>query len=275
MIYQIKNRVNGKKYIGRTVYTVEKRFKTHVTQASKKTLLGCAILKYGAEAFELSVIEECDNSVVGSREIYWIKELKTHASEGGYNLTYGGDGGMLGFKMSEETRRLMSEKSKGRVFSEESKEKMRQKALGRKFSEADRKKMSESAKRKPPVTQETIEKRRAKLIGQKRTQEQNDRRLHAQLAVHYHHTEETKKKLSEINVGKKVSEETKKKISEAGLRRPKRHVVQLDKNMNVIQEFTSVKEAAEKTGILAGTIYSNILYGNLSRHSKCSWKYLD
>jgi group I intron endonuclease len=113
-----------------------------------------AIKKHGEQVFERSVLEECDETNLGAREQHWIHELHTHVSEGGYNLTFGGDGGLPGYR-----------------FSDESREKIRQKALGRKHTEETKAKMREAAKRRV-VTLDAIEKRAASNRGKKRTPEQ-------------------------------------------------------------------------------------------------------
>lgn len=46
--------------------------------------------KYGPENFTISVLEECPNEDLNSREVYWIE--KYHSREDGYNITPGGGG---------------------------------------------------------------------------------------------------------------------------------------------------------------------------------------
>ena len=53
-IYCIKNDINDKVYIGKTVYTVQHRFKEHIRDAHNhkcNSKLHKAILKYGDEHF--------------------------------------------------------------------------------------------------------------------------------------------------------------------------------------------------------------------------------
>ena len=49
--------------------------------------------KYGVENFSISLIEECDLSLLEEREQYWINQLNTYHQ--GYNATLGGDGKIL------------------------------------------------------------------------------------------------------------------------------------------------------------------------------------
>ena len=96
-----------------------------------------------------------------------------------------------GQKVSEETKRKISEALKGKTLSEEHKRKISEAHKGKTFSEEHKRKISEAQK------------------GEK----------------HYFygktHTEEHKRKISEAHKGKTLSEESKRKISEAHKGRPK------------------------------------------------------
>ena len=91
-IYQITNKVNGKIYIGKTEFSIEKRFKEHCQDAfkerNKNRPLYRAMRKYGIENFEISLLEETNNPE--EKEIYWIE--KKGSFKYGYNATKGGDG---------------------------------------------------------------------------------------------------------------------------------------------------------------------------------------
>lgn len=91
-IYQITNDINQKIYIGKTEFSIEKRFKEHCTDAFKdrneKRPLYAAMRKYGIEHFHIELIEETDNPE--AREIYWIEQKQSFKF--GYNATLGGDG---------------------------------------------------------------------------------------------------------------------------------------------------------------------------------------
>ncbi len=92
-IYIITNKVNGKRYIGKTYLDIEKRFKIHIADSKKEKIknrpLYKAINKHGQENFSIDLLEECDNNLE-KRETYWIKKLGTYKAE--YNATLGGDG---------------------------------------------------------------------------------------------------------------------------------------------------------------------------------------
>ena len=91
-IYQIINKINGKIYVGKTNYSIEKRFKEHCRDAfqprNEKRPLYAAIRKYGVENFYVELIEETNEPEI--REVYWIEKLRSFKT--GYNATQGGDG---------------------------------------------------------------------------------------------------------------------------------------------------------------------------------------
>ena len=91
-IYQITNDINGKIYIGKTEFSIEKRFKEHCSDAfrdrNEKRPLYAAMRKYGIEHFHIELIEETDNPE--EREVFWIENKRSFKN--GYNATKGGDG---------------------------------------------------------------------------------------------------------------------------------------------------------------------------------------
>ena len=64
-IYKITNNINGKVYIGKTNYTIEKRWKEHCHDYKKlsfqKRPLYRAMAKYGPENFSIEEIENVIN----------------------------------------------------------------------------------------------------------------------------------------------------------------------------------------------------------------------
>lgn len=95
LIYMIENILNGKFYIGKTVKTVEERFKQHIRCAKRgvNRKLYDTMNHYGIDQFVFYVIEDNIQSedVLNEREKYWITKL--NAIENGYNMAEGGDGG--------------------------------------------------------------------------------------------------------------------------------------------------------------------------------------
>lgn len=91
-IYKITNDINQKIYIGKTEFSIEKRFKEHCQDAfrdrNEKRPLYAAMRKYGIEHFHIELIEE--TNIPEEREKYWIEQYRSFKN--GYNATLGGDG---------------------------------------------------------------------------------------------------------------------------------------------------------------------------------------
>ena len=96
-IYLITNKINNKKYVGKTIHSIEKRWKEHIRDSKKEKCeirpLYRAIRKYGAENFSIKEIDTGQGEELSSKEQYWIQHYNTY--EDGYNATLGGDGKIL------------------------------------------------------------------------------------------------------------------------------------------------------------------------------------
>lgn len=93
-IYKITNTKNGKVYIGKTLFTVDKRWSEHCRTYKRQDHQGrplySAMLKYGIDAFKVETIEQCEDDIASDRERYWIEYFRSFKY--GYNATLGGDG---------------------------------------------------------------------------------------------------------------------------------------------------------------------------------------
>lgn len=93
-IYKIENKLNGKIYIGKTLKTVQERWKEHChdfkRERCEKRPLYSAMNKYGIENFFIEEIEQCEANILSEREKYWIEYYNSFKY--GYNATTGGDG---------------------------------------------------------------------------------------------------------------------------------------------------------------------------------------
>lgn len=91
-IYKITNDINDKVQIGKTEFSIEKRFREHCRDSKKerceKRPLYNAMNKYGIEHFHVELVEETNNPE--EKEIYWINQYNSYHN--GYNATLGGDG---------------------------------------------------------------------------------------------------------------------------------------------------------------------------------------
>jgi hypothetical protein len=91
-IYLIRNKQNGKGYVGATKWTFKDRYpQGKWWRWTHSPHLRCAYEKYGLEAFEVSILENDipNETVLYEREAHYIAELGTFIP-GGYNLTRGG-----------------------------------------------------------------------------------------------------------------------------------------------------------------------------------------
>lgn len=93
-IYQIKNIITGKSYIGLSI-NIEKRWQQHKSALNKNkhcnNKLQNAWNKDGANNFQWIVLEECEYKDCFNKEIYYIRLYNSFNQ--GYNLTEGGDKG--------------------------------------------------------------------------------------------------------------------------------------------------------------------------------------
>jgi group I intron endonuclease len=89
-VYQFKNLVNSKLYIGSTIMTFEKRFYHHLSMLRankhKNKYLQHSFNKYGEENFEFSIIEVCTKENCLLKEQYWINTLEVIDKNKGYNI---------------------------------------------------------------------------------------------------------------------------------------------------------------------------------------------
>lgn len=140
IIYRITNTVNGKVYIGQTVHTLDYRWKGHVWCANRgdSWALSCAIRKYGAGAFEKTVIGVARTKQdLDALERAFIAKYRSNKTGFGYNQTLGG-GGSSGVTRSAEWRRKQSIARKGKKRLPESVEKSAAAIRGRTYSPAHR-----------------------------------------------------------------------------------------------------------------------------------------
>lgn len=132
-IYGIVNKTNGKAYVGQTGERFLRRYWHHQWKlrddSHDNMYLQNAWNKYGEDNFEYVVLEVVEDlSLLDELEIKYIDYYKQ--SNLSYNMLLGG-GGRRGFKMSENTKKLIAEKN-------------RQHMLGTKHSKETKKKMSET-----------------------------------------------------------------------------------------------------------------------------------
>jgi len=151
-IYLVTNIINNKKYIGYTSKTLNIRKNQHICQSNRNSqhILHKAIRKYGINNFIWEILYESfdKNHTLKTMENFFIIEHNTFVPNG-YNLTMGGQGGIMKL-VSEETRKKQSLAKLGKKRKKESIQKQREKRIGIPLSLEHRKKLSEIAKNRTP-----------------------------------------------------------------------------------------------------------------------------
>jgi len=196
VVYKIKNIVNGRCYVGSSEH-IAKRISTHKYYLRHgihdNVILQCDWDKYGEDNFKFSHVKQVfDMTLLLTREQYWMNELK--AVELGYNLSPTA-GNQLGFRHSEETKQVISQKSKERaltLFTAEVRDKIRQSKLGHEVSLETRQKIREKLLGKSYITEE----------GRQRISESHRGK---QRALGYKHTTEAKQRIGSHFQGSKNS----------------------------------------------------------------------
>jgi group I intron endonuclease len=124
-IYCHTNRVNGKRYVGQTVHSMEKRWGNHIartkTSDRRSPVFANAIRKYGADAFDHQILEVVSTQEEADLyETLWIEQMECRVPNG-YNLKSGG--GAQGH-LHDDTKKLIRESAfaqHARMTSEERK----------------------------------------------------------------------------------------------------------------------------------------------------------
>lgn len=117
-IYIIKNTINNKVYIGKTTCFLNRK-KEHLRKLkSGKHInqhLQSAYNKYNKDVFVFDILEECEDIVLNDKEKYWISFYNSVNDSYGYNLMYGGEGG-IGTKETREKQSKSHDKNKKKVY---------------------------------------------------------------------------------------------------------------------------------------------------------------
>ena len=118
-IYVRTNKINSKKYVGQAKdLEVRQNRWDNLNQSYAGNAINNARKKYGIDAFDFEILKECEDEELNKWEMYYIKELNTKVPNG-YNMTDGG-GGICGYSCphTEEWKRKIGEKHKGKIISE-------------------------------------------------------------------------------------------------------------------------------------------------------------
>ena len=124
IVYQHKNKINGKIYIGITSQEPELRWGVNGSNYKSSPHFYSAIQKYGWDNFEHNILfKNLSKEEACLKEQELIKYYNSMNREHGYNSTSGGET----FVMNKETKQKLSEAAKNRISppcSEEKKKKI-------------------------------------------------------------------------------------------------------------------------------------------------------
>jgi len=211
---------NGKVYIG-----ISSNYKRRWTPSAYKNNIRWfrAINKYGWENITHEILfENLTKDEACKKEIELIAEYKSTNPKFGYNVNLGGNiPYVYGKHLSEEAKQKLSKANRGRKMPPEAVEKNRQAHLGKKLSDEHKQKISEAHK--------------GKHTGPNNCTYGKD----------------------PWNKGKKIilTEEQFEKVSKAHTK--VMTLYQYDLDFNLVNTFTTYKEAAEATGIPVRSITNN------------------
>lgn len=149
-VYQHRNKINGKVYIGITMQTPEQRWR-HGEGYKSSPHFYAAIQKYGWDNFEHNILfQNLTKEEACKKEQELIAKYNSMNREYGYNSTSGGDI----FVMNEETKQKISQSlmgnknGLGHPCSEEKRKKISEAQKGRRLTEEHKQKLSEAAKKR-------------------------------------------------------------------------------------------------------------------------------
>lgn len=150
IVYQHKNKINGKVYIGITMQEPEQRWR-HGEGYKSSPHFYAAIQKYGWDNFEHNILyQNLTKEEACKKEQELIAKYNSMDREFGYNSTSGGDI----FTMNKETKQKISQalmgnkNGLGHPCSEEKKKKISEAQKGRHLTEEHKQKLSEAAKKR-------------------------------------------------------------------------------------------------------------------------------
>lgn len=250
---------NGKRYVGITCNRPKERWKRG--RGYESQFFYEAVQEFGWDNIKHEVLfENLTEEEAEKKEVELISFYKSNQPEFGYNVYNGGNALQ---KLSDETKRKISEKLKGKVHSKESIERQRQKLLGRTWTPEMREHIMEARKNHPHrFTEEQRKAMSERVMGEK----------HPMYGKH--HSEESRKKMSASQKGKKhgaMKESTKLLLSKTHAK-DKKPIIQYDLHMNKIAEFDSVRSAERSLGVHSSAI-SKCAKGRQKTSCGYIWRY--
>lgn len=274
---------NEVRYIGLTFNTLKQRLKSHYSEKSKSHKSNW-VQKLRSKGLK-PIIESIESNIssydeVCNKEIYYINKYKSE----GHRLTNMASGGNKNKKMSDETRKKMSESAKNRKFklvlSEETKKILSEKAKQRFKDNNEREKIR--IKNKKYEANKTKQQKLQDIIKQNNKYvNKYDKNMNF---IKEYPSIRNASKLNNIHVSN-ISKCCKHKVFSAGgfvwrykgdNKPPKykkiKKVLQYDKNNKFIFEYENARKASLKTSICYSSIMS-VCKGKRKSAGGFIWRY--
>jgi len=236
IIYEIKNLINGKKYIG-------KDSKNNPNYLGSGKYLKLAIKKYGRKNFKKIILEICSTlEELNNREVYWLQALGCKDDPMYYNATDTITPCRAGTPLSDEHKRKISQAHKG--------------------------------KKMPPRTESAIRKQvQSRIANGTNLHSDETRAKMSKASLGKSKSAEHRASMSACRLGVKTqpcSEEKKRRISEKQRKRP---ISQIDKDTGeLIRSYDSISKAV-KDGYNPNAL-QNALKGISKTSGGFIWRYV-
>jgi group I intron endonuclease len=245
-VYSITNLINNRKYIGYSV-NLKHREISHFSDLKlnkhRNSYLQNCYNKYDKQNFKFEILEYCERELLAEKEHYWVLYYKSNIRKYGYNIQTTGVLGIVK-PMSDETKKKISKRHKGRKITEEQRLRL----------------LSIIIKKQTPEHIQKVIDSRKKLIAERG----------------YFHSEEAKKKMSDLAKIRGISNATKQgfllKVKGQPNLKKRIKIKQYDLENNFIKEWTSASEAAKFYNCTPSLI--NLALKNKLKSAKnFIWKY--
>lgn len=248
-IYQIKNQINGNRYVGSAV-NLNQRWSQHLSGLRHNTHhnrhLQAAFRKYGESAFIFTVLEDITDALqLIRREQYFLDTLLPE-----YNLSPTA-GSVLGFQHSQETKRKISKAQIGKHLSKETCKKISEARKGMPhphkgypLSEDTRRKIGEKSRGRYPS--EATRSKMSEAWSAERRLARGDMTRGKSLS------EETRTKMSKAHKGVRLSAKHRRKIGKGRI--GKHHSIETKRKISIAQKARWRKICAIKKLITEGEI---------------------
>lgn len=276
-VYQIRNLLDGKVYIG-----CAKEFKTRVGSHTRQLRKGqhhnkhlqSAFNRDGEENFIFEVLEVVDGDYVSVEQTYLDQFLDNWTQCYNFDKEAKATPGRTFSKNPEHTRKLISEASKKLWEEDWYREKMFECNKGNKYNKGRK------------LTPEHIEKLRQANLGHTyntgRVPTEEHRQKLSKALKGKVVSDITREKLRQANLGKKHSEETKCRMKETNHMRGKvgskhpnaRPIQQLDKDNYVVKQYPSIVEAAKAVGLKSSSNITLCAKGKRKRAGGYRWRFI-